>query len=34
MKTGVIMANHGDSLSLQWVRGEIQETLKQSQQAL
>jgi len=28
------MANHGDSLSLQWVRGEIQETLKQSQQAL
>nr|NIP73709.1 hybrid sensor histidine kinase/response regulator [Gammaproteobacteria bacterium] len=28
------MAQHDDSLSLQWVRGEIQDTLKQSQQAL
>ena len=28
------MAQHDDSLSLHWVRGEIQETLRQSQHAL
>ena len=28
------MANHHDSMSLHWVRGEIQETLKQGQKAL
>ncbi|MBS3804289.1 MAG: Hpt domain-containing protein, partial [Oleiphilaceae bacterium] len=28
------MANHHDSIALDWVRGEIQETLAQSQQSL
>ena len=28
------MGNHHDSIALDWVRGEIQDTLTQSQQAL